>query len=255
MPERIVFILSTGRTGTKTLAEGLAGDEILSPHQPPHSRLLTIASNYYLHGWLPRRFLEWLVSRLREPQIFQAECRFYIQVFSLDYLPAQIISQKYDNVYIIHMVRDPRTFVPSYLNWVHTRFKSFVANKLIVGWHPSGFFTHDVSWEQWRRMDEFERVCWHWVYKNSLLERMFVGNENYLRIRFEDLFALEGWRVLESALTFAGVPYQKRFESMLQQGKNRSRKSYFLTWEMWKPEHREKLLHICGKKMKQYGYR
>jgi len=53
MPKRIVFILSTGRTGTRTLAEGLNGGDILSRHQPPFSRLLTIASNYYLHGWLP----------------------------------------------------------------------------------------------------------------------------------------------------------------------------------------------------------
>ena len=254
MPERIVFILSTGRTGTKTLAEGLAGDEILSPHQPPHSRFLTIASNYYLHGWLPRNILEWWVSQLREPQILRAECRFYIQVFSLDYLPAQIMSQRHDNVYIIHIVRDPRTFVPSYLNWMHTRFKSLVANKLILGWHPSGFFTGDMSWHEWRRMGEFERICWHWVYKNGLLERMFVDNKNYRRIRFEDLFLPEGWRVLESVLTFAGVPYEERFQSMLQQEKNRSRKSYFSPWGLWKPEQQEMLLHICGNKMAQYGY-
>ena len=139
MPEKIVFFLSTSRTGTKTLAEGLESDDILSPHQPPFSRLLTIASNCYLHGWLSKHMLEWLVYRLREPQIFSAQCRYYIQVFSLDHLPAKIIQEKHPNVYIVHIVRDPRTFVPSYLNWVHSRFKSLVANRIIFGWHPSGF--------------------------------------------------------------------------------------------------------------------
>ena len=122
-PEKIVFVLSTGRTGTKTLAEGLAGDDIKSPHQPPFSRLLTIASNYYLHGWLPMSVLERLVIRLREPQILNSDCRDYVQVFSLDYLPAKIISERHPNVAIVHIVRDPRTFVRSYLNWMHSRWQ------------------------------------------------------------------------------------------------------------------------------------
>ena len=71
-PEKIVFFLSTSRTGTKSLAEGLMRNDVNSPHQPPFSRLLTIASNYYLHGWLTKHMLEWLVGRLREPQIFRS---------------------------------------------------------------------------------------------------------------------------------------------------------------------------------------
>jgi hypothetical protein len=252
-PEKIVFILSTARTGTKTLAEGLRSDDILSLHQPAFSRLLTIASNFYLHGWLPRRALAWLVSRLREPQILQADCRYYVQAYSLDHLPAKIISQKYPNVYIIHIVRDPRTFVPSYLNWMHTRFKSFVANKLVPGWHPSGLFTGQVAWRRWRRMDEFQKVCWHWAYKNALLERLFEGDERYLRIRFEDLFGA-GPDALRSALSFVGLPYRDEFTAMLGQSKNVSRKTYFPRWEAWEPERQQQLLDICGEGMRRYGY-
>lgn len=255
MPEKIVFILSTSRTGTKTLAEGLASDQILSPHQPPFSRLLTIASNYYLHGWLPRRTLEWLVSRLREPQIIGADYRYYVQVFSLDYLPAKIISEKYSNVYIVHIVRDPRTFVRSYLNWTHTRFKSFVANKLIPGWHPSGFFTGEIPWQTWRGMDEFQRVCWHWTYKNALLERLFEGDERYIRVRFEDLFFGEGAEeVLRATLSFIGIPCRDEFTAILRKSKNVSRKSYFPRCEEWESKRRQQLLDICGEGMKRYGY-
>lgn len=254
MPERVVFILSTGRTGTKTLAEGLASDDILSPHQPRFSRLLTIASNYYLHGWLPWSTLEWLVRRLREPQIFQANCRYYIQVYSLDHLPAKIISQKYPDVYAIHIIRDPRTFVPSYLNWMHSRFKSLVANKLVLGWHPSGFFTGAVPWQRWRQMDEFQRVCWQWTYKNRLLERLFDGDGRYIRIRFEDLFSGEGPTLLRTTLDSIGVPYRDEFAAMLQQSKNRSRQTYFPKWEAWTPERQQQVWNICARQMKRYGY-
>lgn len=254
MPEKIVFILSTARTGTKSLAEGLVGDDILSFHQPPFSRLLTVASNYYLHGWLPKRGLEWLVSSLREPQIVQAECRYYIQAYSLDHLPAKIISQKYPNVYIIHIIRDPRTFVPSYLNWMHTRLKSFVANKLVLGWHPSGFFTREISWRTWRGMDEFQRVCWHWAYKNAFLEQLFEGDERYLRIRFEDLFCDEGPDVLRSMLSFVGIPYRDEFADIFRQRKNRSYKIYFPRWEEWASERQQQLLDVCGDLMSRYEY-
>ncbi len=254
MPERIAFILSTGRTGTKALAEGLLGDDILSPHQPPFSRLLTMASNYYLHGWLPESILRWLVNRIRVPQILQTDCRYYIQVFSLDHLPAKIISQQYPNVYIIHIVRDPRTFVVSYLNWVHTRFKSFVANKLVLGWHPSGFFTREIPWRTWRRMDEFQRVCWHWSYKNALLESLFEDDERYMRIRFEDLFLAHDPEVLKATLSFIGIPYQDRFAAMLSQSKNVSRKTYFPPWKEWEGERQRQLLNLCAEQMRHYGY-
>ena len=92
LSKKIVFFLSTSRTGTKSLAEGLMRNDVTSPHQPPFSRLLTIASNYYLHGWLTKPILEWLVGRLREPQIFRSEYRYYLQVFSLDFFPAKLIA-------------------------------------------------------------------------------------------------------------------------------------------------------------------
>lgn len=253
-PEKIVFILSTSRTGTKTLAKGLAGDNICSPHQPKHSRLLTIASNYYLHGWLSRKTLKYLVENLRESQILESNCQNYIQVFSLDYMPAKIISEKNSNVYIVHIIRDPRTFVRSYLNWMHSKYKSFIANKFILGWHPSGFFTGEMTRKEWRQMNEFQRVCWHWTYKNSLLENLFLDNKNYVQVKFEDLFLAQDTKKIESTLSFLSIPYQQRFNAMIQNSKNASRKEYFPAWEEWNTEQKQQMQDICGDKMKEYEY-
>ena len=254
MPERTVFILSTGRTGTKTLANGLAEGNIRSLHQPPYSRILNIASNAYLHGWLSKGTLECLVTRLREPQIVNSDSCYYVQVFSLDYLPAKIISERYPNVYIVHIIRDPRTFVSSYLNWMHTRFKSWVANKLVPGWHPSGFFTGEMSWRQWQQMDEFERVCWHWKYKNMLLEDLFEGEERYIRVRFEDLFLAGDSSKLREILDFVEIPYERELEAILAKNRNMGRKTYFPAWDEWEPRRKRELLNICAGKMKEYGY-
>jgi hypothetical protein len=254
MPETIVFFLSTARTGTKTLAEGLATDELLSPHQPAFSRLLTIASNFYLHGWLPRRLLEWLVSQTRESQILKAKCRYYAQVFSLDYLPAKIMSERHANVYIVHIVRDPRTWVRSYLNWMRTRRKSWIANNFVPGWHPSGAFTGEMTWRAWRQLDEFQRVCWHWSYKNRLLERLFADDPRYICIHFEDLFSSQGTHLLRETLTFVGLPYRSEYAAMLNKPKNRSQASTLAKWDEWEPRRQQQLIEICGEQMNEYGY-
>jgi hypothetical protein len=255
MPEKIVFILSTGRTGTKALAEGLADEETMSAHQPPFSRLLTIASNYTVAGWLPRDVLERLVFLIRGPQILHAACRYYIQAFALDHLPAKIFSETYPNVHILHIVRDPRTFVPSYLNWIKTRKRSFVANRLIPGWHPSGYLTHEFSFQKWMRMQPYQRICWHWAYKNNALEIAFRGSKQYSRLLFEQLFSARGPEVLEGALANAGIPFKGSYNRVFAGKKNESRNQTRLAWSRWSNAAKEDLLHLCGGLMERYGYR
>jgi hypothetical protein len=254
MPEKISFILSTGRTGTKTLAEGLSGKDIKSPHQPPFSRLITIASHYYLHGWLPLKLLTWIIKTIREPQIQNSDCLHYVQVFAFDYFPAKIFSEKYPNVHMVHIIRDPRDFVYSYLNWMHSRFKSFVANKIVLGWHPSGFFTGTFSRQEWNRLDEFQRVCWQWTYKNTLIENLFEDDPRYLRVRFEDLLLADNTETLHKLLSFLGIEYQERFNLIVKKPKNVSKKGYFPTWEQWTPKRCAQLNELCHPLMKQLGY-
>ena len=254
MPDRILFILSTARTGTKALAEGLAGGDVLSPHQPPNSRILTILGNFHLHGWLPRRALEAAAMRWRAPQITNAPCRYYIQVFSLDYWPAYILSQRLPHVHVLHIIRDPRTWVPSYVNWMHTRWQSAIANRLIVGWHPSGLWTGEIPPGQWLRMDSFQRVCWHWTYKNNLLASLFHGYPGYQQVHFEALFGSNGAGVLELVLANAGIPYQPHYANIMRQPKNQSRRDAFPTWPDWPPKRQQQLLTLCGDLMQRYGY-
>lgn len=254
MPEVIAFILSTGRTGTKTLAEGLCGEEITSPHQPPFSRILTIASNYYIHGWIPKNVLTWMIKNLREPQILNAESRYYIQVYAHDFLPAKILSEKYPDLRVVHIVRDPRNFVYSYLNWMHSRFKSLVANKIVLGWHPSGFFTGECSRQEWREMDEFQRVCWQWMFKNTYLEDLFEHDSRYLQVRFEDVFLSGDADTLRKVVDHIGIPYHDRFNAMLHKPKNVSRKGYVSPWEAWDPFRCAQLDEICNPLMTELGY-
>ena len=255
LPERVVFILSTARTGTKAFAEGLAGEVLECHHQPPGSRLLTCASNLWLDGLLPTRALQALVRRIRIPQIRKAKCRHYVQSFAFDHLAAKILHDAFDNVRIVHVVRDPRTFVPSYLNWTHTRLKSYIANKGAPGWHPNGWLAGEFSFREWRALDEFQRVCWHWRFKNELLEILFSDSPRYMRLRFEDvMFGERREEVLASFLSFLDIPHESRFESVFRKQTNVSKKTYFPSYSDWTSERKKQLAELCGFLMVRYGY-
>ena len=103
-------------------------------------------------------------------------------------------------------------------------------------------------------MSDFQKVCWHWSYKNSLLENIFKSHLNYNCVRFEDLFSENGKETLESLFSFMGISFKPEFATMLQKKKNISAKKWYPPWDQWNPLKKQRLLEICGKGMKHYGY-
>ena len=67
MSERPVFLVSTGRTGTKFLANFFAeyGRDVSAYHCPRGSRLVHVLANCYERRWLPRSSMHWLWRTLR----------------------------------------------------------------------------------------------------------------------------------------------------------------------------------------------
>ena len=226
----------------------------MSPHQPPFSRLLTIASNFYIAGILPKRTMKQLIFMVRKPQVASSKKRYYIQAFALDHIPAYYFYHTYQNVYVIHIVRDPRTFIPSYLNWIKTRKRSFIANHFVPGWHPNGYLTREIPFKQWMRMKPYQKISWLWVYKNKYIETSFRGTRRYALVFFEDLFSSKGPEVLEEALAVSGIPYRKSYDRVFAMKRNESRKIFCPAWHEWSVPIQDKCIKICGDLMKHYGY-
>jgi len=257
MPVKVVFIISTGRTGTKALAEFFNSnfDSVAAYHQPSFSRIVNVASNLYLCGKLNGNSLHRLVRKLKKRRIEKTPEQFYIEANSLNYGVSKILREIFDNVAIIHIVRDPRTFVRSYLNWVHTRTKSYIANKLTPFWQPSGVLTGEISKEEWDNFEEFQRVAWYWTFKNRRIEQMHEGDGGYLRLRFEDIFDKAKCETnLKGLLDFIGLPYKDNLVSFVNSKKNVSKKSYCPPFSEWSVEKKRRLYEICAPLMREYGY-
>ncbi len=210
----------------------------------------------YVEKLLPESVFNLLVQRLVVRRIKQHHADYYIEVTGFNYISASIINRHFSGVKIVHIIRDPRDFVTSFLNWVHRRRKSWIAHNLTPFWNVSGYLAGEMSKSEWSKMDEFERYCWQWKYKNQkILELYSNDKENFITFRFEDLISsTNNKKTLDELLTFIGLPYSPGSEEYFQVKQNVSDKRYFSNWRNWNKERCRQLQNICGHLMEQYDY-
>jgi hypothetical protein len=249
------LIVSTGRTGTRFLAEYLNRHytDVEAHHITPRSTVINILSNIYLSGFMSERMLLGAWSVLKGRDFGRTDKSCFVDSNNHLFAFAGIARQMYPGVRIVHVVRDPRTYVRSHINWARQRAKSFVANHIIPFWQPNGWLLREVSLGDWLRMSTFERFCWVWDYKNRYLSNIRSTSTAFLQIRFED-FAGSGTDhpALGQLATFLGLPPPggSTSDAPVNQTTNRQ----YPSWADWPPEQCRQLDTICGEQMRSFGY-
>ena len=256
---RLVFILGSHRTGTNTLASFFDqhyGNEVASFHQYAGLRKVNIDSTRYLYGKISEHNFRKTINRVIVEHINQQTKSTYILSNGFNYLAARFIEQEFNDVKIVHIVRDPRDFVQSYTNWVHGRWQSWVANKFVPFWNVSGNKIGEMTKQQWNSFNEFQRFCWYWKFKNEKIEDWYSADaESYFFIRFEDLINKEK-RVdsLNGLLNFTGLKYQSGCETFFDTKHNASKGHTLPNWQKWDKKKCRQLNEICGNLIKKYSY-
>ncbi len=254
-----ILILSTGRTGTKFLAKTL---QILLPQAAvfheggEKSRLVNILSHAQLVGIIPEKlpFYAWKMAILPGLRQAQEKKSIYIDANNHLYVFAIMNKDLYPSLKIIHIVRDPRDYIRSHINWSRSRLKSFIANYLTPFWQPSGFLMGDMSLSNWRDLSRLEKYAWIWVFKNRYIQQLETVNTPYLRVRFEDLFhSNDPGSVLNTMLSFIDVKIEGDLNLYFNKTINAS-KVNIQSWPTWNAEICKKINIICGELMELYGY-
>jgi hypothetical protein len=182
-----LFMLSTGRTGTKKLGEvfsRLPGKRVIAEHQIDVSRKINILSNLHLRGVPVRSLLfDTVHAFIQAPR----ECDLYINTDPLISLGlTRRIAEQY-NMYLIHVVRHPLLFAQSFVNLQFSRFKSFMAHNFVPFWQPTVRpFEHLIHfYNPYYLLDKYIGV---WLLKNKFFHQIYGENEKYIPICFEKLF-------------------------------------------------------------------
>lgn len=244
-----VYILSTGRTGTSSIA-GILG-RLFPEHRVSHeragTRILNILANMNSVGYAPRGLFQFFWNRaFKDEEPFVEVNNFLWRASSLAGRPEQ-------NDLIIHVVRDPRDYIESHMNISQQRLKSYLANQWVPFWQPRlqlGQRSNTV-------LDEVSKFAAIWALKNSYLDR--YESTKYCLVRFEDLFSntpeaySTTWEPLVAKIEKAlGASAQIENFDVLKQNESGFRAGQ--GWRQWNNERARCVDSLCGSQARAYGY-
>ncbi len=188
-----VFVLSTGRSGSKSIVSLLnLSDNVTAYHEPRPT--LEYFSDYAFHHQQEEEILTNMIDAARMESILEVFIKNQIYVESNQCLTffAPVISRLFKKSKFVHLVRHPGDFVRSAVR---------------KGWHKN-----DSIWEsgrvkmgdkeQWAQMDQIERLSWLWMTTNQFIEdfKTQVHKSRAFTIKFEDL--VEKKKTVEKLLEF-----------------------------------------------------
>ena len=255
---KTALILSTGRTGTMFLAKFLEEKvtQALVYHEAGgRSRMVNILANANICGLLPDSAPKWAWHRVVPGQILACNKNIYIDSNNQFYGLVPFLRNLYPNIRVIHIIRDPRTYVRSHLNWSRHRPKSFIANYLVPFWQPNPFLVGEMDFAKWFSLSKFERFAWIWDFKNRYIEKTVEFKIPYLCIRFEDLFSeSHSIEALIKIQNHIGVKNSCSVNDGFKYPINPNKGSSFPTWPNWSLKRVRQLFDICGSTMNRYSY-
>jgi len=253
-----ILIISTGRTGTiffSRLFADLYPTLAASYHERGNSRPLQILTNLHFSHILPKSGLKAAWKLFKSGEIESCERQFHIDANCFLYGIASLAPELYPNLKVLHIVRDPRTYVTSHLNFSRQKGTSFIANYFVPFWQPNPFLIGELPLKRAIGFTRFEKYCWIWNFKNRVMEGLEISITPYLRVRFEDLFNTGNPEEVFGKVTdFLGLPRVSDISERFLQPANTSAKTDFPEWREWTPQQAAHLDSFCGERMNKYGY-
>lgn len=255
--EKVIVILSSGRTGTTALARifDTAYESVRGLHEPKPSRTLRRHGFAYLAGRYTHEQMVASLTRARTRLCASIDRPIYVE--SNPYLLGfvEMLDEVYPQPQVIHVTRDPRTLIPSALNFGVQRGMKRIFSTLVPHWMVKPEQMESNPERTWTQMSEVERFAWYWRIANEHLEKgaEIYGNR-YRRVRYEDLFNGEADNIRELAGWMGLTEKAGALEPLLTRRVNRSRANVMPAWPDWSAEDLDALERQCTTRMRRYGY-
>ena len=195
--EGLIFVASTGRSGSTTIAKTLnQHPDILALHEPK-GELIRIAAEYE-HGVKSRTEVKAELAGLYLPLTHSQA--YYVESDQKISSLIDILAELFPKARFVWLIRKPRPVVTSTFSrgmFDDIEFfgqpKDTEGKKLFTGGEYSRYrlngsrIKNELTPEQWRRMSAFERNCWYWKYVNETIENNVktMPAERWALIRLE----------------------------------------------------------------------
>jgi hypothetical protein len=246
LKQRPVFILSTGRTGTQYLAYHFdKNPDVCALHEPAPSRGLRFWTVAYLEGSVD---LPMMTSTLRRYRTgFFAEITESVYVESNNFLAgfAESLIAEFDQPTLIHVVRDPRTYVRSAINKGAASGLKGIVNSVVP-------FAH-LDLERDSDDPTIQRSARYWTLVNEHLRGVGERYPSYHLFKYEDLFESASGEFARLVDTVGAGEHA--LSARREVGKvNQSPRDLVPPWEEWSRAQQRVLTEECGEAMTRFGY-
>ena len=246
------YFLSTGRSGTSFLFNFFSNfyPEFAITHQTRWSRIINILANSSFGIKNQGKFIRIILKLLKKESIPENTLDPLLSIL----LCLLVKHKEIKNINIVHLVRDPRDFVISFMNWKSSSIKKRILHYLVPFWQPfpQG---NSISILRWIFMSKFEKYCWTWYYKNSLFKKL-KKSTNYRLIRIEDLTKSPiKYDHINKLIRYLKLK-EKYFDyqSISATPVNKSEKKSFPPYNYWSQKQKNCMQKICGNLMIEFGY-
>ena len=249
-----VFVLSTGRNGTLTLAKVLALTHDYLVFHEPSPILYGLSKLCYIKG-PQEHFLDifgeaFLSSRQYLLNLSAALGKGYIETSPQTTFLAKAIHKVLPDAKFIHAVRDPRAVVRSMMRrkWYdgnpYDKFR--ISPKLGRPYH-----------DKWHEMQIFEKNVWLWAETNRWIMDFTstLTEEKKLLIKAEEVF-LAKEDMLKRLFEFieSPLPPKKKIIRITRKKLNAQVKGHFPETAWWTPEMHNQMNEIAGTTATKLGY-
>ena len=216
-----VVMLSTGRTGTTAIAEYFdsAYPQVKALHEPKPSRRLRLDSNRFICGKLSEKEMARRLFKGRHRLLSNISEPIYIESNPVLSGFLDVLDQVFSHVKVVHVVRDPRNCILSSIHFRSGNVPKWIFDRLVPYWNIRPEQHNDAPTKSRSQMSEIEWQAWSWTMRNAFLNRgKSLYGENYLCIRFEDLFDAQGsgFHLLANWL---GFPHEPKLVHAMKQKK------------------------------------
>lgn len=244
------FIVSTGRSGTMTIARVLSQiNDCVCFHEP--SPELILESSAYRYGDFSKKKLKEVLLNTRKPSVNGSVYCESNQTLSL-IIP--VLAETFPEARYIWLIRNGLDVVASayqkqwYTGHSENQARYEDCSPIAKAWIDGrirGDQCGDMSYSEWADLDRFARCCWYWGYINRVIEKdlnKYAPGRFYL-LRLEEmdkkLRDVLKWMDLKAKILPLAEPF------------NRAKRQPY-HWTCWSLDKRKTFDRFCGKLMDQF---
>ncbi|MDA3792587.1 MAG: sulfotransferase [Elusimicrobia bacterium] len=252
--KKMVFIVSTGRTGTKFLARFFNKyDGIYALHEP-RPDFLAEGIKYAAGKLSDNKAVDILKSN--RSAIYREVVRrgdgIYVESNNRLFALLKPLKKTFKDAKIIHIVRDGRDYVRSGMsrNWYK---KSDSTLRL-----EATLFPDDPYFEKWKEMSRFEKIAWRWQKKDGFIYDTIKDITDTLTVKFEDIFYSDNYKGLRKIAEYVGADnaYTETLIKDLVHKKVNFTSNYSIKeWHKWNADKKDRFYAVAGRHLEKYGYR